>query len=148
MNRENARRALAAGLYVSTGTFILKHLLRAVADDRADYPVELFEVGGEPVGVLLVYAANSNRPVPSVYVKKAYRRQGIASALLERLGPLRKKLRAGPGIEGAVDFWKHNDVRPLGATAYLSKNNWVYSTPEVKIKGMDSCIFAHFSNQL
>lgn len=79
------------------------------------YRIELHEEHGEYVAALCVLVRSSptrkaNKYTAALFVEDAYRRKGIGTKLLARLGDDIRKCKAGRGITGSLDFWRANKV--------------------------------------
>ncbi|MEG0869645.1 MAG: GNAT family N-acetyltransferase [Hafnia sp.] len=134
---ERALLALQKRLYVPG--WGLKGWLEKAACYPELYCVELHYDDGRPVAVLLARHSVIQRgiqrrikPVKSaevqVFVRKAYRRQGIGSALIARVAPRldSMQMRAAKGITGSDHFWRGNSVKPWCCTSRQKPEEWVY----------------------
>lgn len=133
--KENARIALDARLHVRG--WGLQIMLQYACKNPEQYQVHLHYEDGKPVGVMLiVHSSSEGKPRNNIevqmYVRKAYRRRGIASRLLAGFvdphpkGKVRP-MRASRGRPGSVEFWKRHNVRPWYCPPNMKKENWDYS---------------------
>ncbi|MFA7287122.1 MAG: GNAT family N-acetyltransferase [Patescibacteria group bacterium] len=91
------------------------------------YRIELFYAKGKAVGALVARVRTEslrkkNKILTAIFVMDDYRRQGIGSQLLDRMGEDRRKCKAGTGVAGSTEFWQTNNV-PLISTAEFNRWN-------------------------
>lgn len=134
--RRNAEAALDARLYVS-GWGLYGALRLAVAHPNL-FHVELHHEDGKPVAIALAqYRVTERRLVNAigmqVFVKPAYRRRNIASALIRKVmhevpRKQRSDFRASKGAIGSDVFWRSHGVKPWYCPNNLTPEQWQYSS--------------------
>lgn len=96
---EKASLALKHKLYVSG--WELSHQLKSARKYPEEYEIKLEYVDGTPVGVCLLYKCDGEI---SIFVKKAFRLQGIGRKLVDSFGDKIKS--ASWGIHGSEYFFE------------------------------------------
>lgn len=133
--KENARIALDTRLHVR-GWGLQIELQWAIKHPLM-YQVHLHYEDEKPVGIMLIkHATSEGKPRNCVgvqmYVRRAYRRRGIATKLLKSfVDPFPRKgkprnMHASRGRPGSEEFWKRNEVRPWYCPKNTKKENWDY----------------------
>ena len=130
--KDNARTALDTRLHIR-GWGLQVELQWALKHPQ-QYQIHLHHEDEKPVGIMLVkHAYTDGRPYNVIevqmYVRRAYRRRGIASKLIQNFvdpHPRGKKrqMRASRGRPGSIEFWKRHDVRPWYCPKGTKKEDW------------------------
>lgn len=147
-NYEVSRRAEIAikhRLYLP-GWQMKQHLLKALENPELYY-IELSYIDNIPVGVMLgrhsLYnkcvggkppEARYRRPTRckvvglQSFVRKAYRRQGHATAMVQRIKAYsdNQRFAACEGIEGSGEFWRSQFIKPWLLPEYEDPSTWRY----------------------
>lgn len=132
--QQNARIALEARLHVRGENWGLRPSLKMALESPAQYQVHLHYEDEKPVAVFLVkHSCAQLKPTNclgvQMYVRRAYRRKGIASKLIQGFvdphprGKVRQ-MRATRGRPGSAEFWRKHDVRPWYCPKNMKKEDW------------------------
>ena len=131
---KGAKLGLEHKLYMKNGQ--LKSWYERVIDDKErNFDIAIAFDNEVPIGIIMI----EDREDVNIYIKYAYRRQGIASRLLRHMALHRKiyrrNLKAGYGVEGSQKFWKAQDVYPFNKQeATRQATNPAYWTDRPKPK--------------
>lgn len=109
---KGAKLALEYKLYMKNGQ-LKSWYERVIEDKERNFDIAIAFDNEVPIGIIMI----EDREDVNIYIKYAYRRQGIASRLLRHMALHRKiyrrNLKAGYGVEGSQKFWKAQDVYPF-----------------------------------
>lgn len=109
---KGAKIGLSSKLYMRNGQ-LKSWYERVIQDKDRNFDIAIAFDNDVPIGIVMI----EDREDVNIYIKYAYRRQGIASKLLRHMALhrqiLRKNLKAGWGVEGSQKFWKNQEVYPF-----------------------------------
>lgn len=109
---KGAKLGLSHKLYMRNGQ-LKSWYERVIEDKERNFDIAIAFDGELPIGIIMI----EDREDVNIYIKYAYRRQGVASRLLRHMALhrqiYRRNLKAGYGVDGSQKFWKNQDVYPF-----------------------------------